>query len=65
VQADYWRAKYDHALGELKKWVGFGVAEAQQVENADGRTRDAVAITSGCEKRDAASIRKATKRGLF
>lgn len=52
---------YELALGELKKWSGFGVAEAQKVEDANGRTRDAIGITEQCEKRDAAAVKRASK----
>ncbi len=56
-----WRAMYDWALGETKKWAGFGVSEAQRVEDANGRTRDSVQIIGDCERRDAAAIKKATR----
>lgn len=58
-QTGYWRAMYELAIGELRKWAGFAVAESQQVENANGRTRDAIDITRGCEQRDAAAVRRA------
>lgn len=63
--SDYWRAKYEHAFGELKKWIGFAVAESQNVEDEHGRVVDSNQITSDCEKRDAAAVAKASKRGLF
>ena len=49
------------AFGEQRKWINFGIAEAQQVENANGRTRDAIAIVGSCERRDAAAVKKATR----
>lgn len=57
----YWHSMYDWAMGELRKWTGFGVAEYQKVEDANGRTTDTVAIVYGCEKRDAAAIKKGSK----
>jgi hypothetical protein len=61
AKTDYWRAMYEWALGETKKWTGFGVAEAQRVEDANGRTRDAISIISTCEKRDADAVKHAAK----
>lgn len=60
AKTEYWRAMYGWALDELKKWTGFGVAEAQKVEDANGRTRDAIEIVGGCERRDAAAVRRAS-----
>jgi hypothetical protein len=56
---DYWHSMYDVTLGEQKKWVGFGVSEYQKVEDANGRTNDVIDITSDCEKRAAAAVKKA------
>jgi len=56
---------YEWSLGELKKWTGFAISEAQRVEDANGRTADTVTIVQNCEKRDASAVKKATRRGLF
>lgn len=58
-QTSYWRAMYELAIGELRKWTGFAVAESQRVEDANGRTRDSIDITRQCEQRDAAAVRRA------
>jgi hypothetical protein len=55
-------------LAQLKAWIGFSVAEAGNVEVANGRTRDAMGIIQRCEERDAAAVRKVARRkvlGLF
>lgn len=51
-------------LARLKAWIGFGTAEAGNVEIANGRTRDALGIIERCEARDAATVRKVA-RGKF
>ncbi|MDE1914760.1 MAG: hypothetical protein KGH96_01525 [Sphingomonadales bacterium] len=50
-----------------KAWIGFGLAEAGNVEIANGRTRDAIGIIQRCEARDAAAVRKSRPKvlGLF
>lgn len=35
-------------------WQVFGVAQTGQLDKANGRTRDAMSIVGGCERRDAA-----------
>lgn len=52
---------YDWAMGELKSWTNYGVAETQKVEDANGRTTDSINIVEDCEKRDAAAVKKAGK----
>lgn len=55
-------------LDQLKAWIGFGVAEAGQLQKANGRTRDAIGIVERCEARDAAAVHKAARRkflGIF
>lgn len=61
AKTDYWRSMYELALGELKKWTGFGVSEYQKTEDANGRTRDSIGIASSCEKRDAEAVKRAAK----
>lgn len=58
AKAQYWQVMYDLAMEELRKWTLFGVSEAQMVEDANGRTRDAIDIVAGCEARDAAAVKK-------
>lgn len=54
-------------LDELKKWTGFGVSEANKVDQANGRTADAIGIAKRCEERDAKAVRAARPKvlGLF
>jgi hypothetical protein len=53
-----WRAMYEWAFGQQKNWVSFGVAEAQKVEDANGRQRDTMEIVEGCERRNAAAVKR-------
>jgi hypothetical protein len=49
-------------------WVAFADATVGKLDQANGRTRDAIEIVSRCEARDAAAIKSATHRrflGLF
>lgn len=55
-------------LAQLKAWISFSVAEAANVEVANGRTRDAMGIVERCEARDAAAVKKVARGkvlGLF
>jgi hypothetical protein len=54
-------------LASLKTWIGFGVAEAGNVEIANQRTKDAMGIVARCEARDAAAVNKSRRKflGLF
>lgn len=54
-------------LAELKKWTGFGVSEANKLDQANGRTADAIGIVSRCEARDAEAVKKAKPKllGIF
>ncbi len=58
---DYWKSMYQWALDEQKKWANFGVAEAQKVEDANGRTRDSVKLVGDCEDRDTKGAIQAAK----
>lgn len=51
-------------LEELKKWTGFAVSEASRVDQANGRTRDAVGIVRRCEARDRQAVRRARPKIL-
>ena len=49
-------------------WIAFGDAQTARLDQANGRTRDAVGIVERCETRDAAAVRQATRRrflGIF
>lgn len=49
-------------------WIAFGDAQTARLDQANGRTRDAVGIVERCEQRDAAAVRAATRRqflGIF
>lgn len=43
-------------------WVAFGDAQTGKLDVANGRTRDSISIIERCEARDAAAVRKATRR---
>lgn len=45
-------------------WISFGDAQTGNLDQANGRTRDAITIVERCEKRDAEAVHKAT-RGFF
>jgi hypothetical protein len=45
-------------------WINFSVAEAANVEVANGRTRDAIGIVSRCEERDTTAVNK-SRRGFL
>lgn len=45
-------------------WIAFGDAQTGKLDQANGRTKDAIGIVERCEARDAAAIKKAT-RGFF
>lgn len=75
VPAD-WRNGVPHApapaeaaspLDQLKAWIGFGTAEAGQVEKANGRTADTIGIVERCEVRDREAVQRAKPKflGLF
>jgi len=51
-------------LDELKKWTGFGVSEANKVDQANGRTADAIGIVGRCEARDAKAVKAARPKFL-
>lgn len=51
-------------LDQLKAWTGFGVSEANKVDQANGRTADAIGIISRCEARDAAAVKHAKAKFL-
>jgi hypothetical protein len=45
-------------------WVAFGDAQTGKLDQANGRTKDAIGIVERCEARDAAAVKRAT-RGFF
>lgn len=45
-------------------WIAFGDAQTGKLDQANGRTKDAMGIIERCEARDAAAVKKAT-RGFF
>jgi hypothetical protein len=52
----------------LADWIVFGDAQTGKLDQANGRTRDAIGIVERCESRDAEAIRRATRRkflGVF
>jgi len=48
-------------------WIAFGDAQTGQLDKANGRTTDALAIIGRCEQRDAAALNKARPKilGVF
>ena len=52
------------AGNEVGDWVAFGDAAIGKLDQANGRTVDAITIVSKCEERDAKAVRKST-RGFF
>jgi len=48
----------------LGDWIVFGDALAGKLDQANGRTKDAIGIVERCEARDAAAVKRAT-RGFF
>ena len=45
-------------------WIAFGDAQTGKLDQANGRTRDAIGIVERCEARDEAAVRKAKRSGL-
>lgn len=45
-------------------WIAFGDAQTGKLDQANGRTKDAIGIVSRCEARDAKAV-KAASRGFF
>ncbi len=43
-------------------WVAFGDAQTGKLDQANGRTKDTLEIISKCEARDAAAVKRATRR---
>jgi hypothetical protein len=48
-------------------WISFADAQTGRLDQANGRTRDAIELVSRCEARDAAAVKSARPRflGLF
>jgi len=49
-------------------WIVFGDAQTARLDQANSRTKDAIEIQRRCEARDAAAVKKATRRrflGIF
>jgi hypothetical protein len=45
-------------------WVTFGLQQTGQLDKANGRTADALAIVEGCERRDAQAVKRARPKVL-
>jgi hypothetical protein len=43
-------------------WIAFGDAQTGKLDQANGRTKDAIGIVERCEARDAAAVKRATRR---
>ena len=46
-------------------WIVFADAQTGRLDQANGRTRDAIAIVEACEARHAAAVATVKKRGLL
>lgn len=48
-------------------WIAFGDAQTAQLDKANGRTADTLAIIGRCEARDAVAVKRARPKllGLF
>lgn len=42
-------------------WIAFGDRQTGQLDKANGRTRDALTIVEGCEKRDRQTVQRLNK----
>jgi hypothetical protein len=68
---DSWRAPVKGAdLPEgntVADWIAFGDAQTGQLDKANGRTVDALAIVGRCEERDKAAVKHARTKflGIF
>jgi hypothetical protein len=55
----------DNTVGS---WISFGDQQTGRLDQANGRTKDTIELMSRCEARDAAAVKKATRRkvlGIF
>lgn len=46
-------------------WIVFSDQQTGRLDQANGRTRDAIAVVSRCEERDRVAVKSATRRRLF
>ena len=45
----------------IGSWIAFGDAAVGKLDQANGRTRDAIEVIERCETRDAKAVKRATK----
>lgn len=45
-------------------WIAFGDAQTGKLDQANGRTRDAIELVERCEERDAAAVKRAGRGWL-
>lgn len=68
---DSWRAPVPGADlpdgNTVGDWVAFGDAQTGQLDKANGRTTDSLAIIGRCEERDKAAVKRAKPKflGIF
>lgn len=69
---DSWRdpvpgADLPQDAATVADWINFGDAQTGQLDKANGRTTDALAIIGRCEARDLAAVKKARPKilGIF
>lgn len=46
------------------EWIAFADAQTGRLDQANGRTRDAIEIVERCEERDSQAVRRATRGWL-
>ena len=46
-------------------WIVFADQQTGRLDQANGRTRDAIGIVTRCEERDQSAVRRSTRRRLF
>ena len=49
----------------IGEWVAFADAQTGRLDQANGRTRDAILIVERCEAREREAIKKAKRRRLL
>jgi hypothetical protein len=49
----------------IADWIVFGDQQTAKLDQANGRTRDAIAIVQRCEARDAQAVKRATRRKIL
>ncbi len=48
----------------VAEWIAFGDAQTGKLDQANGRTKDAIEVVERCERRDSEAVRRSTKSWL-